>query len=62
MTVTLNILGGGTLRVSKEQAEKMLRIQKHMRGRSYSLPNNLELIDGKIVRKGSQRTSREATE
>jgi hypothetical protein len=61
MDVTL-ISESGNLKVTKEMAERMLRIQKNMRGRAYCLPSNLELVDGKIVRKANKRASGGATE
>ena len=59
--VTLHNIDGTTLKVTKEQAERMLRIQRNMRGRSYSLPQNLELVDG-IIRKKNQGADRAQAE
>jgi len=59
--VTL-ISESGTLKVTKEQAEKMLRIQRNMRGRAYTLPNNLELVNGEIIKRGDRKDSRNEAE
>ena len=59
--VTL-ISESGNLKVTKEQAEKMLRIQRNMRGRAYTLPNNLELVNGEIIKRGDRKDSRKEAE
>ena len=52
----------GELKVEREQAERMLRIQRNMRGRAYKLHEKFELINGEIIRKGNQRASRREAE
>lgn len=56
MKVTL-ISDSGELKVEREVAERMLRIQRNMRGRAYKLHEKFELVDG-TIRKADQRTDR----